>query len=262
MISSWGHYALTRSAAGLQLQQFATGTYDAAVLDGQARLRVSTDYPWDGEVEVTVVATPDQEWELAIRVPAWCENADVAVNGTRTASLLRGGYVRLERPWKEGDTVRLSLEMPIRQTTAHPRVDAVRGTIALQRGPLVYCVEQADLPAGIELEDVSISGETAGLLAKAPAPINGAALTVQGTAAAGTVGLYRTKSASAPGQTPVEVRAVPYFAWGNRRSGSMRVWIPVEGEREAEGQTASSNRHDKQNTRERESHELSTEQGT
>ena len=120
----------------------------------------------------------------------------------------------LTRQWRPGETVRLRLDMPARVTAPDPRVDAIRGCVALERGPLVYAIESADVPGGRELEELSLP---AGAVASAaPRPDVGPSI----------VGLATT-AADAAGD-PVEVGAIPYFAWANRDVGGMRVWIPRE----------------------------------
>ncbi|HSL33623.1 MAG TPA: beta-L-arabinofuranosidase domain-containing protein [Candidatus Limnocylindrales bacterium] len=217
MLSSWQQYLATTDDGGVQIHQYATVEISAPAADGDVRLAVETDYPWDGSVRVTVVVTPDQPWELALRVPGWCESATLRIaSGTETvatSSAAAGGdrMLRETRTWRPGDAVELVLDMPVRITTPDPRVDALRGTVALERGPLVYCVETADLPPGAELEAVSLPGDAS--TSTMPRPDLGPSV----------VGL--TASGSIAGSAG-EIRAVPYFAWANREVAAMRVWMP------------------------------------
>jgi len=119
------------------------------------------------------------------------------------------------RRWQSGDRIELDLGMTPRVTRPHRQVDAVRGCVAIERGPLVYCLEAADLPAGVELEDIRVGQ-----------PI--LADTKRDDIAPSVVGVHVATSSND------ELNAVPYFAWANRRQGAMRVWIPTgEGEQSA-----------------------------
>lgn len=140
----------------------------------------------------------------------------------------RDGYIRLTRVWAPGTTVVLDLDMPVRHVTAHPRVDAVRGCVALARGPLVYCLEQADLPPGTVLEDVRLD-PAAPITAvhRQDLPDIPVVINLGGQVAHAGDSLYVTgRRRERPG-TPLTLTAVPYFLWGNRSEGPMRVWIPV-----------------------------------
>ena len=104
--------------------------------------RSYTGYPWDGSVKIRVTDTPDGPWRLSLRVPAWAGRAElVTPDGVRPAE---AGYATVERQWEPGDVVRMQLPVAPRWTVADPRIDAVRGCVAVERGPLVYCNESAD----------------------------------------------------------------------------------------------------------------------
>ena len=120
--------------------------------------------------------------------------------------------------------------MPVRRVSAHPRVDAVRGCVALTRGPLVYCLEQADLPPGTVLEDVRLD-PAAPIAANDGTSDIPVVLTTTGSVAPATEELYTAgDSGERPGE-PLPLTAVPYFLWGNRSEGPMRVWVPVAATR-------------------------------
>ena len=152
-IGSWPQVLATTTTDGVQLHQYAS----AEIATGGLRLAVETAYPWSGEVRVTVIEAPDEPRELALRIPAWCDtallrDADGAVGGRSVDRRT----IRETRVWRPGDSVVLELAMPPRVTAPHPHVDAIRGCAALERGPLVYAVETADIPAGIDLEDLAL----------------------------------------------------------------------------------------------------------
>ncbi|HYJ73717.1 MAG TPA: beta-L-arabinofuranosidase domain-containing protein, partial [Actinomycetota bacterium] len=208
LLSSWEQYLATSDDSGVQLHQYAAAEVEADVAGEAVRLSVRTGYPWEGRVEVEVVRAPEHPWTLSLRVPSWCRSAALTGPGGDGPVAAGPGAAELTRRWEGGDTVVLDLDLPVRVTVPDPRVDAVRGCVAVERGPLVYCVESADLPAGTELED--LRWDPGREPVTAPRPDIGDAvvgITVP-LAGAGTVG------------------AIPYFAWANRGAGAMRVWVP------------------------------------
>ncbi|GAB3878375.1 hypothetical protein GCM10027612_02480 [Microbispora bryophytorum subsp. camponoti] len=227
-------YLATAHDDGLQIHLYAAGSVNAEVAGGAVQVDMRTEYPWQGRVELTVTSGTTAPWTLALRVPAWCDAYTVRIDGGPVMAPARDGYIRLTRAWAPGTTVVLDLEMPVRQVTAHPRVDAVRGCVALARGPLVYCLEQADLPPGTLLEDVrldltvpaaaaaSTTSDHREDLADIPVVINVGGVVAQGGDSLYATGIRRER----PG-APLALTAVPYFLWGNRSEGPMRVWIPV-----------------------------------
>ena len=228
-LASLQQYLATVSETGIQLHQYAASTIRAvAGHAGPVELAVETDYPWSGQVAVEVVAPGEGEWTLSLRIPAWARGA--SVDG---ASVPAGDYATLTRRWRAGDRVVVELDMSPRLTAPNPRIDAVRGCVALERGPIVYCVEQRDLPSGVDLADVAVDPATDPVDGGPVAELGG----VPGVTLAGTVrdadGWRRTEyrdlrqlREQAPAG-PARLTAVPYFAWANREEGAMRVWIPA-----------------------------------
>jgi DUF1680 family protein len=227
LLASLHHYLATTSDGGVQLHQYATSTIRAVVpVAGPVELAVETGYPWSGSVTVEVIACGDAEWTLSLRVPGWARGA--VVDGQPVAP----GYTELTRRWRPGDRVVLELDVSPRLTAPNPRIDAVRGCLALERGPVVYCFEAGDLPAGANLADVALQTDTAPADSGPLAPLGG----VPSVSVAGVVRdldgwrqieyldireLPRDGAA-----IPARLLAVPYFAWANRGDGGMRVWLP------------------------------------
>ena len=195
-ISTWQQYLATTDAGGVQVHQFAASEIVAPLGERAARLAVETAYPWNGGIAITIAETPEQPWALSVRTPAWAG----------------GTSLHESRSWQPGETVELAFDMTPRMTLPDPRVDAIRGTAAFELGPIVYAVESVDLDTNAELEDLRI--QPAGMpTAQARHDI-----------ADGVVGLVIP--AEAPDGTSVDAPAIPYFAWGNRGDGAMRVWVP------------------------------------
>jgi DUF1680 family protein len=223
LVASLSGYAATTDPGGLQVHLYAAGTIQTTVDGNDVRVETRTRYPWDGRVELTVTAPAP--FMLSLRVPGWAEGA--LLDGVPAE--VRDGYAEVRRDWTDGTTVTLELPMPARVVRPHPRIDAVRGCVAVTRGPLVYCVEQADLPDGVTLEDVRI--DPAAPFSDASLPDVPVAITALGRVEApASDELYGAGSGdTAPGE-PVDLTAVPYFLWGNREAGPMRVWLPVATE--------------------------------
>ncbi|MEO3753119.1 beta-L-arabinofuranosidase domain-containing protein [Streptomyces sp. B6B3] len=242
LVAALEHHAATwsRDADGavLHLQQYAPMTLSHPLPDGgEFGLRVATDYPWDGAVEITVTRAPERPCALALRIPPWSVRTRLAVNGeAEAADPDEKGYAVLRRPWRVGDTVVLHLDLTPRLTVPHPRIDAVRGAAAVERGPLVYCFEQVDQPEGTEVDELALAPDAT--FEELPlADLDGvgrtlllrtAAVAVTGTHEAGLP--YRTHggpSAAADTRRPTTATAVPYYQWDNRGDGAMRVWVPL-----------------------------------
>ncbi|MGO9661612.1 MAG: glycoside hydrolase family 127 protein [Acidimicrobiales bacterium] len=236
-ISSLAHYYFTRSDRGLQVHQYASSTVRALVAGAEVVAGVTTGYPWEGEVELMVLETGEVPWELSLRVPVWADGARLLVNGVEAPFPVEpGSYCRTERRWRRGDTVRLSLPMAPRLTAGVQRVDAVRGCRAIERGPLVYCIEQVDQPAGVLVDDVVL--ERGAITCQARPGLLGGVTTIEvpGAGAGREPGpaLYHRDGPSGTGLHPTldagnraRLLAVPYFAWANRGPGAMRVWLPL-----------------------------------
>ncbi|MFF7923257.1 glycoside hydrolase family 127 protein [Streptomyces mirabilis] len=239
LLAGLEHYLSSTDAGGqgLQIHQYVTGHYRGDLAGTPVTVSAETDYPWHGAVSLTVEETPrERPWTLSLRIPQWCHEYRVRC-GDRTYdeadAPVTDGWLRLERTWAPGDRVVLELGLEPRLTAADPRVDAVRGCVAIERGPLVYCLEQVDHPGG-GLDDVVI--DTAHPLAVKQRPdLLGGVTTVVATGrrrAVPDAGWWPYRSADAdpavaPSGESVELTAIPYYAWANRQDGSMRVWLPT-----------------------------------
>jgi len=236
ILASLEHYVLLSSDSQVLLHQYIPGTYLAAVAGGQASLRVETEYPWQGRVRVTAEAVPGTAFALALRIPHWAAGPSLQVNGEAVDPEVRDGWLRVEREWSAGDDVVLDLPLDVRFTAADPRVDVNRGCLAIERGPLVYCLEAVDNP-GHRLDDVVLDPSGATTVEPHPGLVPG----LTRIRAGGAVRADRPRSwwpyrstgdRDADGDEPAggaatTLTAVPYFSWGNRDEGAMRVWIPA-----------------------------------
>jgi uncharacterized protein len=212
-LASWPQLLATGDETGVQVHQLATAEIEAQVAGETVRIETATSYPWQGGMTVRVAETPDAPWTLSLRLPSWCQRATVRDRtGERMTPQAGDRRFELTRTWQPGDTVHLDLDLPVRATEPDRRIDAVRGCVALERGPLVYCLETADLPDGVKLEDVEL--DVAATPTTTPRP----------DVADAVVGLEA--EAVTDGGSPVTVGAIPYYTWANRSVDAMRVWVP------------------------------------
>jgi DUF1680 family protein len=235
LVASLGHYAATVAADVLYVHLLAGAQVTVPLAGGVLRLDVTTDYPWSGAVEFRVRQCPEAECALAVRIPGWSREATVALNGEPLPTQVDDhGYLVIRRRWLPGDVLAATLDVAPRLTYPDARIDALRGTAAVERGPLVYCFEQADQDDDVSPADLSLA---AGELTERPEVLPGVGPTVlveAGAVQAGTVaaaagdsgGLpYHARPAAAPALRVAAV-ALPYFQWDNRDGRPMRVWLP------------------------------------
>lgn len=228
VLAQVGGYAYAQDDEGLFVILYGGSETRTTLADGTAVTLVQeTDYPWDGRVRLALDLEEASTFALRLRIPAWATDASVRVNGEPQARPVPGRYCVLRRTWQAGDTIELDLLMPVQVVEAHPLVEETRNQVAVTRGPIVYCLESADLPEGVRLLDVSVPSDGQWT------PVNGAG--PGGTTILAGRGfvqearpwgdqLYRPLL---PGPLrPIELQLVPYFAWGNRGGGEMSVWLP------------------------------------
>jgi hypothetical protein len=225
-LAALGGYAYAVSADSLYVNLYMQGSAQAKVGNAVVALKVTTEYPWDGKVTLALTPASFAKFTLRLRIPGWCHNASVAINRRVVkAPVAELGYVVLDREWKRGDRVELDLPMPIERVSANPLVKADQGLLAIQRGPIVYCLEQCDqteplaalwLPREAELK----AAHEPGLL--------GGVVTITGEARSASEQQWRRNlyQAAAPASR-VAMKAIPYYAWDNRQPGAMKVWLPV-----------------------------------
>lgn len=228
-------WAYSRSGDGLWVHLYGGSQVATEINDAPLALEQTTNYPWDGEITLTLQTTPDAPWTLHLRIPGWLQDAPGAtltVNGAPAGIDLKpGAYAAMTRSWQPGDVVRLTLPLDARMIQAHPKVEATRNQVAVARGPVVYCLESADLPDNVDLNDVHLPYDVELIPRYAPdflggvTVLEGKGVLLQTRAHAPNPALYRTLDASKP--TPVPLRLIPYYAWNNRGPGKMAVWLPV-----------------------------------
>jgi DUF1680 family protein len=233
LLASLGHYVATVDDSGLQLHLYESSTISASFGNARhVRLTVNSNYPWSGTLEIKIEASDGQPWTLALRIPEWSRRASATVNRTGVEGDVADGYLHITRPWQAGDIVTLELAMQPEAMLAHPRIDPARGSIALRRGPLIYCLEDVDQPPGVGVEDVAVSRDAEMTTDWHPELLNGiTTLHLEGVHSppvAWGENLYLPLDDVAPAMGErVQLTAIPYYAWANRGANAMRVWIPT-----------------------------------
>ena len=221
-LASLEEYIATEDENTVFMNLYVGGTVKAAGLE----LRTATDYPWNGTIHIEVAPEDGDGKTVALRIPGWCRNWTLRVNGEAIDAEPVDGYVRVTRDWQAGDVIDLELELAVRRVRANPRIREDAGKVALARGPVVYCLEEADNGAALH-----------GLIAEdfADAVVTWQADLLGGVMAVETAGTRETEADwdadipyAACGEIPTKparLRWIPYYAWANRGVGEMRVWV-------------------------------------
>jgi DUF1680 family protein len=224
-VASLGAYVATADDDGIQIHQFASCRIDTVVDQRRVALSVHTAYPADGRVTVTVEEGGDRPWTLSLRVPSWAEGSRLEVDGTSSAVGSRAATVR--RAWRTGDTVTLHLPIEPRYTWPDPRIDAVRGCVAVERGPEVLCVESVDVPEVDHVDELRLDTDVEPRMVDDRVHVTCRRLRIDDRTWPYATGTQPDEHGpDAVGDT-IDVPLVPYHDWGNRGPSTMRVWIPT-----------------------------------
>ena len=206
-LPSIGNYIYGVSDDAVWVNLYMGNTAEVKLGRRTVTLTQETGYPWSGGVKLIVGTSRPLNTGLRFRIPGWCTSYTLAVNGEVVAAPVDKGYAVISRKWKDGDTVSLDFEMPVRLVDAGPLVKEDLGKRAVQRGPLVYCIEEVDNPEGFDslrlTEDAQFDAAFDPELLR---------------------GVVAITAESAGGR----LRFIPYYAWDNREAGRMKVWVPLE----------------------------------
>ncbi len=205
-LPSIGNYVYGVSDKALWVNLYMGSQADIKLGKKQVTLKQETDYPWNGDVRLTLGLKGKLHTQLRLRIPAWCESYTLSVNGGPVAFAVEKGYAILERTWKDGDQVTLKLEMPVQMVAADPRVKEDEGLRAIQRGPVVYCLEEADNAEGFD--SLFLTENTRFETSALPDKLGG---------------IVEISAVNGAGR----LTYIPYYAWDNRAPGKMKVWIPL-----------------------------------
>jgi DUF1680 family protein len=226
-LASLGGYTATADRSGVRLE-LLTAAEIGTVLAGGRRvgLRVVTDYPWHGQVRIQVTESDGTPWRISVRVPSWASGATLTAGG-HTYGVAAGQYAQAECPWRPGDELVLELPVVPRWTFPDPRADAVRGTVAVERGPLVYCAESVAASTDLDLDLLAVVTSVAPRDAVTGDP---AVLGVDVAAIAAPIDAPPWPySPDRPAETAVphqRLQLIPFYARAHRGPATMRVFLP------------------------------------
>jgi DUF1680 family protein len=193
-----------------------------------------TNYPWSGDVQVTVSPATPSEFVVYVRIPGWSASNRVRVNGEEVAGARPGEYLAIRRRWAANDTIHLAFDMTTHLIKANPSVTEDRGRVAFQRGPIVFCMEhidQRDEGVGMNLAGYSVEQRKPTTEHYDAELLDGVMVLTHPASISNTAAisdLYFSANTPSPPEKPTTVRLIPYYAWANRQPAAMQVWIPYK----------------------------------
>jgi DUF1680 family protein len=228
-------YFYSTSKDGLYVHLYDNSQLDWHLEDGTAlKVVQKTNFPWHGAVDITVSPAKPTVFTFYLRIPAWSNGTQVKVNGQSISGATPGQYLAVKRRWSTGDAVTVNFNMAPQVLEANTRVVDDYGRVAVQRGPLVYCLEQLDQPEGVPLYDVSMdlrAKSSSQFEEKFEPNLLGGIVVLKhvGAVAENSASANKLYSAYAPSSSQtrkVELQFIPYYAWANRAATPMQVWTP------------------------------------
>ena len=231
-------YIYAKKDNRLYVNLFMQSETEVALSSGKVKLQQTTDYPWKGDIAISVSPASPGNFQMAIRIPGWAVNRPVpgdlyryaesapepftlTVNNQKVQYTMEAGYAIVDRAWKVGDKIALSFAMPIRKVLAHDKVLADKGKMAIERGPVVYCLEWAD-QSDKKVLNRMVPQKTK-LTSQFRPDLLGGVEVITGQAV-----VLSEDADKKMREEQVSFTAIPYYAWANRGNGEMMVWIPFE----------------------------------
>ncbi len=226
LLASIGKYIYSKYSDEVYIHLYISSKVEIEMSGSRVKIMQETQYPWNEEVKIIISPDEEKEFSLLLRIPGWCDDAKMYVNSSEidVYNSKISGYIKLKRIWKKGDIVKLFLPMKIKRVKAHPSVRANMGKIAVQRGPVVYCLEEVD--NGPNLHEIVLSNKSK-LKAEFDDNLLGGIMTINAGAErydpTWSEELYRADIKSK--YRSVNIKFIPYYVWANRTPGEMIVWV-------------------------------------
>ncbi|HXT12175.1 MAG TPA: glycoside hydrolase family 127 protein [Candidatus Angelobacter sp.] len=229
-IAESADYAYGKSGDSIWVNLYGASSLETKLPDGgEVRLVQETDYPWNGRVRIKIEKCGTKEFVLKLRIPGWADSASIRINDAPADDSPRpGSYFEIRRRWQPGDFVDLDLPMPVQLMEANPLVEDDLNQIAIQRGPIVYCLESPDLPPGVKISEVRIPADIH-LTTRYDRRLLDGVVVLEGRALTQPLGdwdekLYREWHPAE--MKPFNAKFIPYSVWQNRGRSEMSVWLP------------------------------------
>ncbi|HVH89313.1 MAG TPA: glycoside hydrolase family 127 protein [Terriglobales bacterium] len=234
-LASLPGYFYSTGSEGLYVHLYDNSELNWHLEDGTGiKVTQKTNYPWDGLIDISVSPATPAQFTLYLRIPGWAEDAQVTVNGKTIGGVRSGEYLPIRRRWTAGDAVRLQLDMHPQVLEANARVVEDNGRVAVQRGPVVYCMEELDQPAGAALANVALdsvrSPDTGFQSEYKQDVLDGVVVLHHGGVLreeSSPEPLYSRYAPHPPKTRQIPLTFIPYYAWANRQPSAMQVWTPV-----------------------------------
>jgi len=229
-------YFYSTSKDGIYAHLYDNSELDWHLENGTGlKVMQKTNYPWDGRVEITVTPAQASDFTFYLRIPGWADSAQVTVNGKSVSGAKPGEYLAVQRKWAPGDKINLQMEMPTQVIGGNPKIADDTGRVAVQRGPLIYCLEEVDQPSGTSLSDVALnlsSKPAEQFQSKLESNLLGGVVVLQHSGVvyerdASESALYFRYPGKPSRTRKVPLTFIPYYAWANRHPTSMQVWNPI-----------------------------------
>ena len=227
LVSSLEDYICSAGRREMYVHLYVKGAVQAEIGGKAVRFEVDTDYPWNGDIALTYRGEGGAAFALKLRIPGWCGKYALTLNGEQLEADAKDGYATVDRTWQAGDKLELALDMPVKLVRANPRIYEDAGKVAVQRGPLVYCLEEADNSRN--LHAVRLGGADASQFTTQWKPDKlGGIVELQSPGIRETDEGWGETAYSADREirtVPARLTWIPYYSWANREPGEMRVWV-------------------------------------
>jgi DUF1680 family protein len=237
MFASLPGYMFSNDDDTIYANLFHSATLDWTLgTRGAVKLREETEYPWSGTLKFTISAANDDTFGLAVRIPDWASGATVSINNAAVQRANAGEYYRVSRRWKQGDTLMIQLPLDVQAVFGNPRMYETVGKVAIQRGPLIYCMEQKDNPGPISMFDRAVFVNPGKMTGYTPQVQDGTLgrIVVLKHEGAGYLKpseqepLYTYGGTTDRKSASTGITLIPYYAWANRGEDAMQVWLPYQ----------------------------------